>query len=470
LTRGSTSKGRARAERIVLPPARPLVKGEDHGAPIRVSAATVGASGERWIDPFLTANAAALRRLAITPEVSTVGGAHLRLHPGAHIGAVPLLAPRTQRIVAGLLIEPRFKWPALGAVFAAIGFSAEPRLGGAGLVPGSAREVPAWMLAAPVLRRLEGLLAHRRRGFVERSESRSSPRGRVDWGAWARRDVPTGRWTTLPCTFTEPADDPVLMAAVRWTLDRIAGELDLLPDAPAARALRERVYVLTSAVGPGALRRPDATLAGAENAWIADALQAMGWVAEERGMGGAQSLDGLAWDLAVDQVWEAWVARFLADLAPRIGLTVRGNLRHGLNWQGHVASMGSLVPDAALIGANRALWVDAKYKSHLSDLARFGWKGLSEIAQERHRADLHQALAYATLANVDQVDTVLAYPHLGDALTRPPVAIATVASGRRRVRLVLAGLPFGFRSPEVRERALEGWREWLGGGPESIPA
>jgi hypothetical protein len=187
-------------------------------------------------------------------EVSADGGLHLKLVPGAHIGAMPLLAPSTRRVAAGLLVEPRFKWTALGAVFTAIGFSTEPRLGDSLLVPGSAREVPAWLLAAPVLRRLEGMLAHRRRGFVERSEQRTSPRGRVDWGSWARRDVPSGRWSSLPCTFPDPDDDPLLMAAVRWTLTRLVEELEPLRDALPARVLRERLRVLAHTVVPA---RPD---------------------------------------------------------------------------------------------------------------------------------------------------------------------------------------------------------------------
>src|SRR5690606_19795284 len=114
-------------------------------------------------------------------------------------------------------------------------------LGGAPQVPGSAREVPPWLLAAPVLQRLEALLRHRTRGFVERTEDRSSPRGRVDWSRWARDHVPRGRWTTLPCTFSDPTDDPTLMAHVRWTLGRLDEELASTGDSPPARLLRERV-------------------------------------------------------------------------------------------------------------------------------------------------------------------------------------------------------------------------------------
>ena len=90
------------------------------------------------------------------------------------------------------------------------------------------------------------------------------------------------------------------MAAVRWTLTRLVEELEPLRDALPARVLRERVRVLAHTVGPGASRRPDDTLVGRDTAWVADALQAMGWVAEERGLGGARSLDGMSWDLAVD--------------------------------------------------------------------------------------------------------------------------------------------------------------------------
>ena len=156
----------------------------------------------------------------------------------------------------------------------------------------------------------------------------------------------------------------------------------------------------------------------------------------------------------------AWVARFVEDLGRRIGMPVqpRGERRYQLNWQGQLASMGSLAPDSVLQGPERAIWVDAKYKAHLSLLARHGWRGLGDAVRDAHRADLHQALAYASLANVERIDTILAYPHIAEDAAAPPVALATVASGRRRVRLILAGLPFGFA------RLVYGNRRWKRGG------
>jgi hypothetical protein len=139
-----------------------------------------------------------------------------------------------------------------------------------------------------------------------------------------------------------------------------------------------------------------------------------------------------------------------------------------LNWSGSVQSMGALVPDSVLHGPEHTVWIEAKYKSHLSLLARHGWAGLSDAVRDAHRADLHQALAYASLANVPQVDTVIVYPQLATEALRPATAVATIASGRRRVRLILAGLPFGFRGPEDRERTQVAWKTVLVGDQRPV--
>ncbi|MEA3643305.1 MAG: hypothetical protein VBE63_25705 [Lamprobacter sp.] len=464
--RRGAQKPKARGELTRPPPlnARPLFRLVDHGDPIRIEPAAVGAAGDRWIDGFLQANQIQLRRLDLRTDVETRGGVRLLVHPGSHIGAVPLVSPATRRVAAGLLVEPRFRWSALGSVLQATGFAVEPRLGQAALVPGSAREVPPWLLAAPVLNRLEALLRYLRRGFVERTEVRTSPRGRIEWTQWAQRNLANGQWSRLPCSFPDLDDDPQLLSAIRWTLARLEQNLAQQRDSPPARALSARIRLLNHDLGPGPSQRPSPwNQPQTGSAWLTDALQAMGWIAEERGLGGARSLDGLAWDLEADQVWEAWVAAFVRDLAPQLGLTWVGasEVQHRLNWQGSLSSMGALIPDTGLRSAERMIWVDAKYKAHLALLARYGWSGLKDAVRDAHRADLHQALAYSALSSADQIDSVLAYPQLGDE-HHFRATIATLTSGRRQVRLILAGLPFGFRSPSQRDLALSTWRKVLG--------
>lgn len=442
---------------------RPLLKGHDHGDPFFVKAQDVGASGDRWVEPFLAANMIGLRRLDLRYEIRVDPMPRVMLTPGPRIGAIPLLNPASQKVAAGLLIEPRFRWPALGAVFNEIGFSVEPSLGGAQLVPGSAREVPPWMLAGPVIRRIAALLQHPRRGFVERTENRMNPRGRVDWTSWATTQVPRGAWTSFPCTFSEPEHDPALFSFVRWTLAHLLDDLSSMVWSPPVRYLLERAAELQFVVGTGALRRPSSnwSMAGASE-WVKEAVQAMTWVSEERGLGGARSLDGLAWDLSVDEVWEAWVAALSADLGRQLGLTASTFQAGGraLRWHGTTQSMGALVPDVELRGTERVIWLDAKYKAHLELLAHKGWNGLSQDVQNAHRADLHQALAYASLADAPRVDTLLVYPCIGDD-RRLPATVASVTSGRRQVRLILVGVPFGFNNPDHREQCLRSLRELL---------
>lgn len=464
MRRGRTAQGRARSGySATAPTTRPLLQTTDEGAPVRVDARTVATTGDRWVDPFLAANRESIERLALMSEVRSIGGVHLLLHPTGRIGAVPLVAPATRRVAAGLLVRPRFHWTALGGVLSATGFSVAPSLGGSALVPGSAREVPPWLIAGPVLRRLEALLAHRRTSFVPKAEIRPSPRGRVEWQTWARRHVPVGQWTALPCEFSDLADDPELMAGVRWTLARLADDLRADPTSIVTHQLRNWILALQLDVGSGAVRRPVRPTVGALDEWVADAVEAMGWVADERGLGGSRELDGLAWDLAVADVWEAWVRAFAAALAPRLGLAPppAHAARRPLRWEGAVASMGALEPDVGLFGEHRVIWLDAKYKAHLSLIARRGWVGLSEAVRDAHRADLHQALAYAALADVERVDTVLVYPHLGGMDVPPPTAAATLTAGPRRIRLLLGALPFGFASPTHRDRALSEWRSLL---------
>ncbi len=95
-----------------------------------------------------------------------------------------------------------------------------------------------------------------------------------------------------------------------------------------------------------------------------------------------------------------------------MGFVVRAGerTRQPLEWRGRIQSMRALQPDVELSTGKRTIWIDAKYKSHLHQLARTTWADLAEATRDSHRADLHQAVAYASIANADAVDTILAYP------------------------------------------------------------
>ena len=182
-------------------------------------------------------------------------------------------------------------------------------------------------------------------------------------------------------------------------------------------------------------------------------LEALGWIVEERGLGGGREMDGLAWAAPLDALWERYVeATVRREAALHGGLVRVGRSRETvvpLDWSdpSH-RSMGHLLPDIVVTYRDRIDVVDAKYKAHLAELDDQGWRAFTEDAREAHRADIHQVLAYASLFDSSEVRAVLVYP-LREATWRVlrergrDISVAELFSGRRRVHLELRGLPFG---------------------------
>ena len=100
-------------------------------------------------------------------------------------------------------------------------------------------------------------------------------------------------------------------------------------------------------------------------------------------------------------VWESWVAAFVADLAPRVGLvpTAYQAARRYLHWTG-IQSMSRSLPDVELRGST-ALFSSTLSTSRICTCSRArAGSGLTADVQSQHRADLHQALADALLSDV----------------------------------------------------------------------
>ena len=447
----------------------------DQGGEAELSHDDVAASDRPdWTDSFLTANRDELARLAIGTSIRVKEGRNLVvLTSSDRLGAIPLRSPITRKITGGLLVEPRFGWLSIGQVLGEVGFRVEPQIGGLALVPGSAREVPPWVLAGPLVSRVAALVARMSRTFVPTTVEREIPRGTVDWNWYASRALPTGRWASFQCSYSELSNDPELVAALRWTLRRVRQDLDPAMDFMVARRLVERIEDLLRALGTGPARRPglgELTPPSIAPEWLRLAIEAIGWVRDERGLGGARSLDGLPWSLPVNSLWEAWVEAFLQSLAVRLGgrlFTGReGSTSRPLVWRTHTRSLGHLAPDFLLEFPGRSVWIDAKYKDHLRRMTVQDWSALPAALRDSHRADLHQALAYAMLAQSPCVDTLLVYPSAAEpagesGTLEPPFALADLVSGERHVRLGLGSIPFGFKGPAHRESVTAAWEKIL---------
>ena len=152
-----------------------------------------------FADAFLKLNQKALAALDVTPETAAdASGFTLRLRPGGRTGAVPLRSGQTGHVAGGIVVQPRFGWAGVGRVLQETGWPAFPEFHQLPMVPGSGREVPPWVLAGPVLVRLEALLKQMRRGYQEREEMLAKPRGRILWHRYIDESLARGHWSSCP--------------------------------------------------------------------------------------------------------------------------------------------------------------------------------------------------------------------------------------------------------------------------------
>jgi 5-methylcytosine-specific restriction endonuclease McrBC regulatory subunit McrC len=182
-------------------------------------------------------------------------------------------------------------------------------------------------------------------------------------------------------------------------------------------------------------------------------LQAIGWIVEERGLGGTDTSDGLAWSLSLEVLWEQYVEAHYRTEARMTGATVRvgrlGETTFPIRWnQPMQRSLSHLVPDIVLQRGREIHVIDAKYKAHFIDLDERGWREFQDEERSAHRADVHQVLAYAGLFDAERMFATLVYPlrrgtYLALAERGQDRSTARLYHGTREVALELRGLSFG---------------------------
>jgi hypothetical protein len=156
------------------------------------------------------------------------------------------------------------------------------------------------VLGGTVIARLRRLLREISRRFRMYEVVRQQPRGQIMWWQCVTEQAARGHFERLPCRFPELGPDLVLKGCIRWGLERVL--VSLLPyvaDDPIARNLAGKTKSLlleveaieARSLGPGHLAR----LLRAQvlpSEWPAAGLQALQWLADERGLAGPAESDG----------------------------------------------------------------------------------------------------------------------------------------------------------------------------------
>lgn len=467
-----SSKNRTRKSEahLAAPPSSGyLLHAKDSGNPviydpIRGLGLSRGRGGDDWgthLDSFRLRNRSAFEKISITDRItSTRDGMRLELYPGLRIGAVPIISHLSNKISGGIIVEPRFGWSGVGKVLSATGWSAAPEFLSLPLVPGSGREIPPWVLAGPVVQRIAVLLQHLRPGYYEKTEVRTSPRGHIRWNSYIQTQITSGKWHLLPCQFTELETDSRLRQAIRWVLEHLRNSLKQVGTGDSISAtLITQITLLLETLTDIAAKRPRSGelersgLGRFESKAVVEGLQAINWIVDERGLGGGQTYDGLAWMLQLDKLWERYVEGVIRKEAMMTGGRVKsgrlGETTVPLAWSDRRHALSHLVPDLVVHRADSIEIVDAKYKSHFADLNLSRWSELNEEVQDSVRADIHQILAYvATEGASKPIKATLMYPvyrSTYDELAeyKKEVVSANIQAGSQNITLQMRAIPFG---------------------------
>ncbi|MCS6954119.1 MAG: hypothetical protein RMK57_15525 [Bryobacterales bacterium] len=424
--------GRRRTPRASGGPLRPGdISLEDNAALVQPAAELFGLARERGVEQqaarlaeqFIVQNLDLCALLEVSIRRDFDGGeVYLQLDSGNMVGAVPLRSPLTQRFDFGLLVQPRFPWPGIGALLAETGWLVAPAPLRLPLLTRSERRIPPWVLAYMVLARLKTLLDHLERRFEIASENRSAPKGSVNWGVYAARSLPRGAFLAVPCSFPDLRDDRLLQGAIRFTLERQVRSLETQREQGAfvhrLIAFAEGLLRRVQGIAP---RRPSPLEL---DAWLRqplrsepllEGLQAIQWTAEERGLAGPSELEGLPWKMPMEAFFEAWVETVLRRVARSTGAELRVARRRQttvpLHWDPPYAdTQKGLAPDFLLRFEGCVVIVDAKYKRHWEEMRHSAWATVSEETREQHRQDLLQVLAYGSAAGANHTVCCLTYP------------------------------------------------------------
>jgi hypothetical protein len=285
----------------------------------------------RLADQFVDQNRARFREMELSVGAHYDGASvTLVVQTGIKIGAVPLISPTTGRSDYGFVVRPRFEWTGVGEILGATGWRVVPAPLSLPLLPRSERKIPPWVLSSMIIARIQVLLKTLERRFEMRSETRTAPRGRIDWPSYARREISRSRFLSVPCRFPNLQDDRELKAAIRFTLEKQLGSLVTQRTAGLfVFRLIELCQQLLDSVRDVAPQEPTPTTI---YSWLRgrlttdsfrDGIQAIEWTVQDRGLAGLSDLEGLPWSMSMDEFFEAWAETVMAAVARKIGGVLR---------------------------------------------------------------------------------------------------------------------------------------------------
>lgn len=417
---------------------------------------------------FLNINADSLRILNVKPELYYSGDQlNLKLSTQTRIGAIPLLSPITHKYEYSLVIKPRFGWQGVGPILSTTGWRTLPSILNLPQLKISERRVPPWVLSSVILSRIEMLIKQLDRRFEMDETYRSKPKGSVNWVDYAQKQVTKGQFLNFRCRYPELDENRELKSVVHFALKKQRQSLQTQRDfGTYVLQLIDYCNQLIQKVSNCTPKHPNnAQLNYLHSSFkqtdaIKKGIEAISWTTENKGLAGLGDLSGLPWRLNMEELFESYVESIMEKIVKRMG----GHLKTGrkretivpISWNPpFLGSQGSLIPDIMIEKEDQVYIVDAKYKDHWEDINTDGWRNFSEQLRERHRNDLLQILAYASIPEGKEVSCCLIYPCHQDTWNSlverdRHIHTAEIMRGNKHIKLHLSAIPFRLQDHDLK--------------------
>jgi hypothetical protein len=295
---------------------------------------------------------------------------------------------------------------------------------------------------------------------------RTAPHGRVDWGSYVTKQLPSMKFLDVPCRYPDLRCNRELYAAIHYVLRKQLASLEsqrhagmIIIELMKICATLLRLVEDVSPMRPTRKQLDSWFRVPLVSKSFFDGLNAITWSTEETGLGGLTDWRGLPWAMSMEQFFEAWVETVFQRFTRRYGGVLRvGRRRETITpiaWERpFLGSQKYLLPDLVIEQEDRTIFVDAKYKDHWETLQHQRWSNLENELRERHRDDLLQVLAYSTLSDNKATTVCLAYPCNVETWTslkeRGMVNNrAAIYAGKRKIDLAMVALPIGEKVDEL---------------------
>jgi len=409
---------------------------------------------------FLRINREAFDYLNIEPKINYTGDeVKIVITASTRIGALPLLSPITYKPELSLIVQPRFGWQGIGPILTTTGWRVLPNILNMPQLRISERRIPPWVLSSVVLHRLDRLLKQLYRRFNMNERYHTKPKGTVNWVDYARGQIPRGQFLKFHCRYPELEESRQLKSFIHFVLKEQKRSLLTQRDHGVhVLQLIELCNHLLQKVNGSTPQRPNQLQLEQMHTGfikaniIRQGLDAITWTVEEKGLAGLGDLNGLPWMMNMEELFESYVESIIDNIVKRRG----GRLLSGreretiipISWDPpFIGSQSSLVPDILIERDKEIFIIDAKYKDHWEDLNIDGWYNMKEKLKERHRNDLLQVLAYASIPDHKEINCCLIYPcriKTWESLIERNRHIhsAVINRGRRQINLSLMAIPF----------------------------